>query len=457
MTCKREVDSGRMPLAEEPLVTGQALQTSCPGGSEIAEAVETPTTTPAAGPDLTRPEALKPRRLETWLPWYPSGPEPELRPRRRGPAGQRCRRMQEEQLRRRAVDVCLWLQERGGTIAQAADLLNMQPRTLRQWSQDCQAEHIEVVPLGRPARRSGLEQRTAALDFLKHHGPNASLPTLQQHFPTMARAELDHLRQRYRRVLHDRYHDTVHVLHWQKPGRVWAVDFAEPSAPSSELSLPPVDGLFSSLLAVRDLASGCTLAWLPLPAMTTDVLLPVLGQLFARHGAPLALKSDNGSAFRAEQTLRFLEAAGVIPLFSPPHWPRYNGAIEAGICSLKMRTNLHAARQGRTVWTFDDMSAASHEANVLARYHGRTPSEAWLSRSAVSATERACFHLAVERERFAERVEQKIALDEPLDHWRYSAIDRQAVPRALVEHGILLYRRRRIPLPVKATQVTRVS
>jgi transposase InsO family protein len=456
MTCAPEVDGGSRPLAKEALVTLPALQASCLGGRNIAEAVETATTAPAAEPAPTRPEARKPRRLETWHPWYPSGPEPARHPRRRGPAAQRCRRLQEQQLRRRAVDVCLWLQERGGTVAQAADLLDMQPRTLRQWSQDCQADHIEVVPLGRPARRSGLEQRRAALDFLKHLGPNASLHTLQQHFPAMARAELDHLRQRYRRVLHDRYHDTVHVLHWQKPGRVWAVDFAEPSA-CSELALPPVDGLFSSLLAVRDLASGCTLAWLPLPGMTTDVLLPVLGQLFARHGAPLVLKSDNGSAFRAEQTIQFLEAAGVIPLFSPPHWPRYNGAIEAGICSLKMRTNLHAARQGRTVWTFDDMSAASHEANVLARYHGRTPFEAWSSRAAISATERACFRLAVERQRFAERVEQNIAPDEPLDHWRNSAIDRQAVPRALVEHGNLLYRRRRIPLQVKDTKVTSVS
>jgi hypothetical protein len=236
-----------MPSAEEALVTKQALQASCLGASNSAEALETPTTMPAAA---TRPEARKPRHLEIWRPWDPSRPEPKLRPRRRGPAAQRCRRLHEQQLRRRAVDVCLWLQERGGTLAQAADLLDLQPRTLRQWSHDCRAEPIEVVPLGRPARRSGLDQRRAALDFLKHHGPNASLHTLQQHFPAMARAELDHLRQRYRCVLHDRYHDTVHVLHWQKPGRVWAVDFAEPSAPGGKLSLPPVDGLFYAVLPI---------------------------------------------------------------------------------------------------------------------------------------------------------------------------------------------------------------
>jgi transposase InsO family protein len=459
MTSAPELDSGTLPLAPEPLVTGHVLEPA------VVAAVQTATATAtAAGPDPTKPDtrqrpapSASSDPLETWRPGYSTGPQPKLHPRRRGAAAQRCRRIQEQRLRCRAVDVCHWLQDRGGTLAQAADLLDLQPRTLRHWAHHCHAAHLQVVPLGRPARRSPWELRMAALDFLKHHGPNASLPTLQQHFPAMARAELDQLRHRYRRVLHLRYHDTVHVLHWQKPGRVWALDFAQPSDSSGQLSLPPVDGLFPYLLAVRDLASGYTLAWLPLPDLTTDVLLPVLGQLFARQGAPLVLKSDNGSAFRAEHTLHFLEAAGVIPLFSPPHWPRYNGAIEAGIGSLKTRTNLHAARHGRTAWAADDLSAACHEANLLARFHGRTPSQAWLSRADLTAVERACFRLAVDRQRFAQRTEQHIALDEPLDHWRFSALDRQAVPRALVEHGYLLYRRRRIPLQVRGTKVTRLS
>jgi transposase InsO family protein len=79
------------------------------------------------------------------------------------------------------------------------------------------------------------------------------------------------------------------------------------------------------------------------------------------------------------------------------------------------------------------------------------------ARRAISPSERARFHLAVDRERFTERVEQRIALDEPLDHWDHSAIDRQAIPRALVEHGYLLFRRRRIPLRVRRRKVTGIS
>ena len=376
-----------------------------------------------------------------------SEPGPDLKPRRRGPAGQRFRRALEEEVRRQAVDFCQRTRTRGGTIAEAAQLLNLEPRTLRQWSYDCQADQLEIVPLGRPAKRSPCAQRSAVLGFLHREGPNVSLHTLQEYFPGMAGAELDNLRRRYRRVLHGRYHDTVHVLHWQTPGRVWALDFTEPSELGIVVTLPPVDGLFSYLLAVRDLASGYVLAWLPLPEMTAETLLPILRQLFARHGAPLVLKLDNGAAFRADQTLRFLEHTGVIPLYSPPHWPRYNGAIEAGIGSLKSRTDLHAARQGRSAfWTSDDLAGAVQEANTLARYRGRTPAQAWAARTAISPNERACFHLAVDRQRFAERVEQRIALDGPLDHWDHSALDRKAVPRALVERGYLLFRRRRIPL-----------
>jgi hypothetical protein len=40
----------------------------------------------------------------------------------------------------------------------------------------------------------------------------------------------------------------MQVLHWTRPGAVWAIDFAEPPL--------PIEGSYSRLLAVRDLASG---------------------------------------------------------------------------------------------------------------------------------------------------------------------------------------------------------
>jgi hypothetical protein len=146
----------------------------------------------------------------------------------------------------------------------------------------------------------------------------------------------------------------------------------------------------------------------------------------------------------------------VIPLYSPPQWPRYNGAIEAGIGSLKTRTDLHAARQGNLGgWTSDDLAAAVFEANTVVRYRANSPADAWTARTPIDSSERVSFQLSTERHRFIERREQKLDMQEHLDHWRYSALDRNAVRRALVEHGYLLFGRRRIPLIVRGKKTTR--
>jgi hypothetical protein len=108
------------------------------------------------------------------------------------------------------------------------------------------------------------------------------------------RAELADLRARYHRVLRRRYHALGYALHWLRPGRVWAVDFAQPDAADGDA---PWTG--GGLVAVRDLASGYQLAWQPVSQLTAAAAVLVLAGLFARHGAPLVLKCDNGPAFRA--------------------------------------------------------------------------------------------------------------------------------------------------------------
>jgi transposase InsO family protein len=100
--------------------------------------------------------------------------------------------------------------------------------------------------------------------------------------------------------------------------------------------------------AVRDLASGRQLLWQPVKTMTAEVTESALSSLFAEHGRPLVLKSDNGSAFIAETTKVFLKRAGVFCLFSPTGLPSYNGSREAGIGSLKTRTQAHRAGASRT-------------------------------------------------------------------------------------------------------------
>ena len=161
------------------------------------------------------------------------------------------------------------------------------------------------------------------------------------------------------------------------------------------------------------------------------------------------MKSDNGSAFGAPAVATLLRNFGVVGLFSPPHTPSYNGAIEAGIGALKDRTEAHAARHGRPGhWTWDDVAAARMEANATARPHGPagpTPDEAWAARPSLTTDQRRSFRRSVEGHR-----------DNALREWQElhtasrsvlseRAVDRVAIRRALVEHGLLVCSRRSIP------------
>jgi transposase InsO family protein len=227
------------------------------------------------------------------------------------------------------------------------------------------------------------------------------------------------------------------------------MDFADPPT--------PVDGRYPSLLAVRDLASGRQLLWQPLAAATAEAARSALSSLLARHGPPLVVKSDNGSAFGAAPVAELFAEFRVESLFSPPRMPSYNGAIEAGIGSLKTRTEAHAARHNRPGhWTWDDVEAARMEANATARLRGPTgpsPDETWATRQPVTADERTRFRETVARLR------QKDEADAgpPQDEMTRRARDRQTLRRALEGGGYLLYTRRRIPLPIPRPKADRIT
>ena len=386
----------------------------------------------------------------------------DAKPHCRGQRQRRRRRQQarqrlQQRIRREAVDCYHHLRDQGCTLEHCGQLLNLAPRTLRQWDCACRTETIRIVPVGRPAARSPLPVRQEIINYFKLIGPGIGVPTLQEHFRDVARAELADLLARYRAVYRARHATLQRVLHWQTPGRVWAADFTEPSLYGS-VGLPPIADRYPYVLAVRDLASGCMLAWQALPALTEEVTSDALARLFALHGAPLILKMDNGSAFRADEFKEFLDGCGVIPLYSPPSCPGYNGAIEAAIGSLKKRTEEQAHAHGRSgQWALTDLAAAQAAANAShpRRLNGRTPTSVWESRTPIDPVERVVFELNVERQRFQVRDEQRIDPEELLDHWRASAVDRHAIERALVEHGHLLFTRRRIPLTIRPRKVAR--
>jgi transposase InsO family protein len=362
---------------------------------------------------------------------------------RRGCERQYDQRLREHTLRGHVVDLCHWTALQHWSQVSTAALLHLAPRTLRHWQHQLHAVVGGVPLLGRPVRRAPVAQRQAVLELLRELGPGLGLPTLRTCFPALARAELEDLLRRYRRLCRLRDDATVSVLHWTRPGSVWAIDFTE--APL------PVDGQERYLLAVRDLASGQQLLWLPLAQATAQSTVEALAGLFVVGGAPLVLKSDNGSPFSAAATQALLTSAGVIPLLSPAYTPRYNGAIEAGIGSLKTRTERHAARCGHPgEWTSDDVAAAQAEANALARPHGSSgpaPEEVWQERRRLITAERVLFAETVARLRAEEALEGLAT--EGISPAERARRERVAIRRALVEHGLLLFSRRRIPLPIR--------
>lgn len=355
--------------------------------------------------------------------------------------GQEPRRTLERRVRLRALDVADQLTDLGFGQDEVAQRLGVSARTLRHWHAKYRQDTDALALLGRPPADSGPEQQQALLQHLNEVGPGVGVPALRGQFPALARAELDAFLKCYRALWRAQHPRRLHVLRWLRPGTVWAIDFAE--APSA------IDGRESYLLAVRDLASGQQLLWRPVPALTADVVRAELLPLFLACGAPWVLKSDNGPAFRADSTKRFLTRWQVCALFSPPHTPSYNGSIEAAIGSLKTRTQKLAEGAAHPQrWTSAVVETARRLANETARprrLHGASPEEVWSNRPRLTTEDRDRFQATVRRLQAETWLAQGSLPDGAASHWDQAAVDRIALRRALVAHDLLLFRRRSIP------------
>ena len=371
---------------------------------------------------------------------------------RRNNSRQQCQRRIEHEVRSNVVYLSNDLILQGATVREAAALLNLQARTLRDWQARSRNQVLQVHVLGRPLRRAAVAERNQVIDLLDELGPATGVPTLRDCFPSLARAELADILRRYRRVWKKLHTEVQHRLRWPIVGRVLAMDFTQ--APQ------PIDGIYPYLFAVRDVASGYQLLWLPVSDLTSSVVEAALASLFALHGVPLVLKMDNGSAFLADDLDTFFCRWGVIPLFSPPYFPRYNGAAEAGIGSLKTRTELQAVLQGHPAhWTWNDTAAAQAQANATSRPRGESGPNAadlWTARPEITTSERVLFHTTLERHRGEVSTQHGHPKDQTISNRDHRALDRIAICRSLVELGYLLFSRRRIPLPIKKTNVTNI-
>lgn len=373
--------------------------------------------------------------------------------KRRGLRGQRRRRRREQEVREAAVAFtryCRWLgQGRGG----ASRHLRVSRRTLWRWERSWHGSRFPLTCRGRPPRMSPPHSRRAVYEALKQLGPCLGVPTLQTLFPDLARRELEELVRRFRHAHRRDRRQVVYALRWTRPGAIWAADFTEPPA--------PIHGVYDQLLCLRDVASTRTLSALPTIGKKALTVLDSLKAQVRWHGAPLVLKLDNDSVFTDRRVKAWARDNGVLLLYSPPYWPRYNGGAEHGIGALKVQAHYISARNDRPgMWTCDDIEAARMAANALGRPRGinrPTPEDMWRSRLPIEPEERAAF-LDIYREHYRQERSQHNVLDGvQLQHQEQAEIDRVAIAAALIARGLLLIRRRRITLPIRRWKADKIA
>lgn len=320
----------------------------------------------------------------------------------------------------------------------AARRLGVSARTIRHWRKRCARKTL--CPRGRPLKACPPEQRNAVIHFLHRvTGPCVSLDALRGLFPDIPRCILAQLVCRYRRVWKRRYARSGFRLTWHRPGRVWAIDHSE--------ATHSIDGSFSYIFAVRDLASHCQLAWTPCRSTGSREAVAILSELFTQYGPPLILKSDNGSAFVSDQMGQLLLEHTVARLFNPPRRPQYNGALERSNGTLKVYTQQQAIAEGHPFrWTSDDLERARNLANTISRpwgHRGPTPEQAWNDREPLGPEERTQFQIVLGQQRAAARVDLGFAVDEALTATQQAQLDRLAITRSAEALGYLAIKRRR--------------
>jgi len=296
---------------------------------------------------------------------------------------QRPRREAEAVARREAVKVARWASFNGEKFVNVARAVGVSPRTLRHWRSEWKRDRLSPRMRGRRAVKLDLKTRISILEVLKLMGPRVGMPTLQPIFPDVPRSALQNMLDRFRDGRIRIEERRSWLLEWTRPGTVWAMDHNDQTG-------SPIEGRYPFAFASRDLASNEQIDWTPVDSKDAETTNLILEARYRQFGAPLVQKADNG--FAAESTRKLLERWGVLLLLSPPHFPRYNGSIEAGIGSMKARTDHHAARSGRPgEWSCEDLEAARLEANETGRpwgSHGDTPDDVWAERGRVTDEDR---------------------------------------------------------------------
>ena len=233
-----------------------------------------------------------------------------------------------------------------------------------------------------------------------------------------------------RRFRNAQYRRNQKHLEWHGSGIVWAMDDTEYA----------VDGFRCWVHNVRDLGAQYVMEPLASCGIASGMTVAEnLEKLFKDHGAPLVLKRDGGSNLCSHDVDEVLARYGVVPLTSPPYYPRYNGAIEWSQGQLKdeMERIMHEVN-GRTDDVCLHARLASHSINhrTCDALQGRIPCH-------TASSSRLRFTLNERRHilRWIEDEQETILNMDPEKDRR--AAWRQAVTRWLTNNGLLIIKEAR--------------
>ncbi len=195
--------------------------------------------------------------------------------------------------------------------------------TVLRWKARAQAGSVLIEKAG-PKKKASLEAQTLRTKIQQlDHGPRRTAGT------TALYAQLSDAisRRRFAQlVAQERQNklDDMKRIQWLVPGVAWSIDTTEYGP--EKMKITPL----------RDLASKYQV---PTPLVAAqeqgDRIALYLDLMFKKEGAPMFLKRDLGSPLTCRAVDEVLERHGVLPLNSPPGYPRYNGAMERGMQDLQ--------------------------------------------------------------------------------------------------------------------------
>ncbi|XP_033760674.1 uncharacterized protein K02A2.6-like [Pecten maximus] len=111
---------------------------------------------------------------------------------------------------------------------------------------------------------------------------------------------------------------------WEWPSNPWQrihVDFAGPFMNFMFLIVIDAHSKWPEVFIMR--------------STTTTLIIELLRNLFARHGIPEQLVSDNGPQFISEEFRQFMKQNGIRHSTSSPYHPRTNGQAERFVQTFK--------------------------------------------------------------------------------------------------------------------------